>query len=85
MKILSENRYRLVRYDARDAILELLESPALFDMSLKEFSVQAGVFESGAAAGPWQPSDAIQIEGPSGELRLLDVTPSQYYRVTQTP
>jgi hypothetical protein len=84
-KILAANRYRLIRYDPRDVILELLEQPALVDMSFKQFSVQAGIFESDNADGPWHLSDAIPIQGPFGELRLLDSTPSRYYRITQTP
>lgn len=85
MKILSPNRYRLVRYDTSDVIVELLDELAFCDMSLKEFPADATVFEADADTGPWQRSDGFTIPGPSGELHLFDRTPSSFYYFTFTP
>jgi hypothetical protein len=84
-RILTPDRYRLVKYDAREVILELLDPPAITDMSLKECSIQGDVFEAGDTAGPWQLSDMLRISGPFGEPELFDLTPSRYYRIRQSP
>jgi hypothetical protein len=81
MRILTQNPYKLVRYGAGDVILELIELPPILDLSFRRFPVLAGVFESDDAAGPWQLSDAIQVQGPFGELQLFDLTPSRFYRI----
>ena len=79
MVILTANSYRLDTYEAGTVILEMLDTSAPVDVSLKGFSVDAGVVESEDPAGPWQSSDATQEPGQFGELHILDTTPSRYY------
>lgn len=83
MEILTENRYRLIKYDTMDVVLELIEIPETVEMNLKQFGVDANVFESYDEAGLWWCSDATKDTGQFGELHLSDTTPSCYYRIIQ--
>ncbi len=81
MLIRTPTPYRLLAYHASEVTLELLEIPAAFHASFKEFSVGACILESPQEAGPWELSDARRNEGRFGELELSDETPSRYYMV----
>ena len=84
MKILTRHRYRLIAHTESGVVLELREQPWILDVRFKEFSPEATIYESRDTARPWQPSDAIRIWGPAGELHLFDLTPSPYYCILQT-
>ncbi len=79
MLIRTPTPYRLATYHANEVTLELLEIPATFHASFKEFSVGASVLESNDPDGPWELSDARRNQGRFGELQLADDTPSRYY------
>jgi hypothetical protein len=81
MVILTNNQYRLVKYDANEAVLEILDNPETVEVSIKRFDADAGILESDNETGPWQISDAMRQVGQFGELHLQDTTPSRYYYI----
>jgi hypothetical protein len=81
MKILTPNAYHLVSYDPTEAIIESTQDTRSVDLTLRDFTLNADIFESSNAHGPWTPSDATKHYGDHSELHLTDTTPAHYYRI----
>jgi hypothetical protein len=79
MKILTPNTYRLVRYSPAETVIESRLDTRCMDVSLRQFTLDADIFEAEDEAGPWASSDAVRDFGGFGELHLVDATPSRYY------
>jgi hypothetical protein len=81
MQVLTPEAFRLVSYDPNEAVIERLEVSRSADLSLKQFTTDSGIFEANELNGYWDESDATRYPGQFGELRLVDATPSRYYRI----
>jgi len=84
MKILSQNKYRLISYGPTEVLLRILGTGTPVDFSLKEFGRFAHIEESSDPNVEWFASDASATKGTLfGELHFVDSTPSPYYKITQ--
>jgi hypothetical protein len=83
IRILTPNAYRLIRYDSSNAVLEMTSITRTVDLALRQFTLDATVFESNKVDGDWSASDAIIGAGQFGELRLIDETPSRCYWISK--
>ena len=81
MLISTQNEYKLIRYEANDIWVEMLNNPAVIDMSFKHFDTNVIILESNAQGGPLRFSDAIIDIGQYGELHILDLTASKFYYI----
>ena len=83
MKILSQNKYRLISYSPTAVLLRILGTGTPVDFSLKEFGRFAHIEESSDPNVEWFASDASATKGTLfGELHFVDSTPSPYYKIT---
>jgi hypothetical protein len=79
MRISTPTEYRLVHYDPNQVVIETTQPTAYFDISLREFTEDAMVFEGNDPPNDVERCDALNEVGYYGELRIQDSTPSRYY------
>jgi hypothetical protein len=80
--ILAANPYRLISDDAKGIAFEIIGDPAQVDMTFSQYSVYHCLcLESSDPEGPWEAADAQELPGESGEMHVIDATPSRFYRV----
>ena len=81
-KILTANRYLLQTY-SHERVEWVIQDFDALDMCFKEYRPGWVDCDESFDGQNWHFSDAMQVAGAEGELRLIDETPAQFYRISR--